>query len=452
MFMLFFFLVVQTIISTNHAFTIAPSKTQQYKRGITSKGNHDTNILQFPLPLQSTSTSTLSSYRLKTRLQSSSVVDNDNEQKLTFKNLKPRTGIAQTLLNLALSSPLWKLILVPQARKNIVKTAEANGIKWTESYQWLSKQLENENDLCTNLFISNNDDDNQYPEFYTKEFHAYENGNLCWDAAIEQELASRAVGARNFPEFGSNGEDAFRKKFENALLSLGAIVPQDGIILDLGCGTGISTRRLASLFPQAKKIIGMDLSPYFIIVGEVLLKLLPKGQDENGPWVTTIKYDERIDLCVGNALNTKLPNASVDVINLSLVIHEMPLSATCAAVEEAIRILKPNGQLYISEMDFDSPAYAAQRENALLFSLLRSTEPYLDEYADGFPDLLKFLVERFHSVKITAATGRHYALVATKKVDKNGETERGILEDQRFDNNGDYIVGDTHLKVWESKQ
>lgn len=36
----------------------------------------------------------------------------------------PRTGFAQTLLNVALNSPLWKRVLVPQARQNIVKTAE----------------------------------------------------------------------------------------------------------------------------------------------------------------------------------------------------------------------------------------------------------------------------------------------------------------------------------------
>ena len=132
--------------------------------------------------------------------------------------------------------------------------------------------------------------------------------------------------------------------------------------------------------------------------------------------------------------------------------HEMPLSATCAVCEEALRILKPNGQHFISEMDFDSPAYAKQRSNALLFSLLRSTEPYLDEYADSFPDLLKFLVKSFQKVKITAATGRHYAMIGTKGNGIINENESSGIEDSRFNSDGEYIVGDTHLKVWESKQ
>ncbi len=374
------------------------------------------------------------------------------DEQIQLKNVKPRTGLAQSLLNLALSSPLWKLVLVPQARQNIVKTAQANGINWTGSYEFLMNQEDGPwNDKSQNQKIQNDMNMGKYPDFYTKEFHAYENGNLCWDAAIEQELASRAVGARNFPEYGPDGEDAFRESFENALLSLGANVSEDGVIVDLGCGTGTSTRRLASLFPQASKIIGIDLSPYFIEVGKYLLKKCPKGQSEGGPWVTTIKNDERIKLVVGNADSTGLSDESVDVVNLSLVIHELPLSITCAICEEALRILKPNGQLFISEMDFDSPAYAEQRSNALLFSLLRSTEPYLDEYADGFPELLNFLVNKYENVKITAATGRHYALIATKSNGIN-EHKNGKLEDSRFDSNGDYIVSDTHLKVWESKQ
>jgi hypothetical protein len=92
----------------------------------------------------------------------------------------------------------------------------------------------------------------------------------------------------------------------------------------------------------------------------------------------------------------------------------------------------------------------------MLFSLLRSTEPYLDDYADGVGDVREFLVQQFQSVKITAATGRHYALVATKdgntSTDGAGKTPMGVFEDTRFDENGSYTVNDTHLKVWESKE
>lgn len=393
-------------------------------------------------PCQAFLISTPASSVTKSRLRQSSDSNSDAPvgTVVTPNRAKPREGLAQNLLNAALSSPFWKLILVPQARKNIVNTAESNGIQWEKSYAWLQSQK--------GPWQSNKKLNYVYPDYYTKEFHAYGEGNLCWDAAIEQELASRAVGARNFPSFGSDGEDAFRSSFESAILRLGGDVPENGIIVDLGCGTGTSTRRLADLFPKASKVIGMDLSPYFITVGQSLLDLAPEKETQ---WVTTIKPDPRIELRVGDATNTNFDDESVNAVNLSLIIHELPIPITLEVCKEALRVLKPGGNLFISEMDFDSPAYAAQRENALLFSLLRATEPYLDDYADGFEEIRRFLAENFEVVKITAATGRHYALVATKCSDSTSEIS-GEIQDSRFDDLGDYSVDDTHLKVWESKE
>ncbi len=371
---------------------------------------------------------------------------------------KPRTGIAQNLLNFALTSPLWKLVLVPQARSNIVKTAEANGIQWERALSWIKSQdgpWRTKSSASAEELISANTDASGVkvvvPKYYRQEFHAYDNGNLEWNAALEQEIASRAVGARNFPAYGADGEDAFRGAFDNAIRNLGGKtrLPQ-GVIVDMGCGTGTSTRRLAAAFPDAKEIVGMDLSPYMIEVGRKLLEFAPTGQSDGGDWVTTITPDERIELLVRDIANTNMDDESVDIVNLGLVIHELPIEATNEICREALRILKPGGQLWISEMDYDSPAFAEQRSNALLFSLIRSTEPYLDVYADGVEEVRDNLVKLYDSVKITAATGRHYALIATKG-DGDKTSATNSLEDSRFDAKGNYVVDDTHLKTWESK-
>lgn len=309
------------------------------------------------------------------------------------------------------------------------------------------------------------------PPYYQKPFHAYETGNLSWEAAFEVEIASAAVGARNFPEYGSKGEDAFRGAFESALIEAGASVPtkkvglgdgdDDAIrIIDFGCGTGMSTRRLAQNFPQADSIIGVDLSPYFVSIGKKLLELAPSSFHEGGPWVSTIKPDHRIEYVIGDAAkSTKLKElceakGKVDVVNLQFVLHELPPDAARDMIDEAFRLLKPEGQLWICEMDFEAPAYAAQRANPLLFSLIRSTEPYLDEYAESIPDLLAYVATKFQLVKVLPATGRHFALVAIKGSpdDEHASTTSGLqklMEDLRFDKDGNYRVEDTHLPTFK---
>ena len=143
---------------------------------------------------------------------------------------------------------------------------------------------------------------------------------------------------------------------------------EDVVIVDFGCGTGTSTRRLGKQYPQATKLIGIDLSPYFIDVGQTLLKLSPSAIDVSPKednhtnnnshgegWITTIAPDDRIQLYQGDMTCTDLPSNSVSVVNLSLVLHELPLYAAKEVILEAHRILQPGGQMWISEMDFEAP-------------------------------------------------------------------------------------------------
>mmetsp|Transcript_52594 Transcript_52594/g.117922 ORF Transcript_52594/g.117922 Transcript_52594/m.117922 type:complete len:384 (+) Transcript_52594:27-1178(+) len=348
-------------------------------------------------------------------------------------------GLGQQLLDMALDSPLYKLLLVPQARRTMVQTAEANGIGWVSALEYIRSQGPWDESLLQEVAGKGA----SFPSYYSKPFHAYESGNLNWEAAFEQELASRAVGARNFPAFGRDGEEAFRASFDNALESLGAFVPEGGLVVDMGCGTGLSSRRLASRFPTASRILGIDLSPYFIAVGRRLMKLQPSAED----WVSAVVADHRVELIVGDIESTRLPDESATNVNLCLVIHELPPDVTVRVCAEALRILKPGGQLWITEMDFSAPGYVQLRSNPLLFALIRSTEPYLDEYADSTQELFQHLAEldTVESVRVTAATGRHFALVVTK-----GSGGRQ-LDDRRWDQCGNYVVEDTHLQTWESK-
>ena len=457
-------LCLQCVISPNanggnvHAFTFVPSSLIQPPLSVSVS----VSVRQSQSQSQSQST-----FKVKATTNSETVTPPNKAQ--------PRSGIGQALLNIALKSPLWKNVMVPQARSTMVKTAEANGIPWSSCKEWIRTQS---GPWSSNGYDKNIEQNVKYPEYYLQSYHAYETGNLSWDAAWEQEIASRAVGARNFPKFGDRGEDAFRSSFEQTLLTkCGAVIPPNGtdngnkkVVVDFGCGTGISTRRLAEIFPSEDKkyqnteFIGIDLSPYFVSVGQWLLQNQPKaffdddGANGPGPWVNTIPSDPRIQLQVGdvtnlasNHNNVALPPESANVVNLSFVLHELPVDAIQSVIEQAYQTLIPGGQMWISEMDFDSPAYAAQRANPMLFSLLRATEPYLDEYADGMEEVRAFIAQKFDRVVIEAATGRHYALVATKGLEEKNTGEACVIEDRRFKPDGSYCVEDTHLLLWESK-
>jgi SAM-dependent methyltransferase len=281
---------------------------------------------------------------------------------LTFRDTgsrgayKPRNGLGQRLLNAALNGPLWKYVMVPQARATMISTARSNGIDWPAMYNWLLSQdgpwKGSSNGTTLNISTTH------VPEYYKRPFHAYEDGNLCWKAAMEQEIASAAVGARNFPKFGSQGEDAFRASFDRALIQAGATKPDmdDAIVVDLGCGTGRSTRQLAANWPTVKQFIGIDLSPFMIEVGRSLLTLSPTSHDEGGTWTTNVVSDKRIVLQVGDATSTEFEDASIDRVQIQFVLHELPAHASEQVIDEAYRILKNNGELWITEMDFEAPA------------------------------------------------------------------------------------------------
>mmetsp|Transcript_18988 Transcript_18988/g.38693 ORF Transcript_18988/g.38693 Transcript_18988/m.38693 type:complete len:112 (-) Transcript_18988:156-491(-) len=101
-------------------------------------------------------------------------------------------------------------------------------------------------------------------------------------------------------------------------------------------------------------------------------------------------------------------------------------------------------------MDFATAGFRNLRANPLLFSLIRSTEPYLDTYADyqtspeGPPHDLRNI--GFGRIRLAAATGRHFALLATKPADGvDARTEP--IDDRRAET----AKADTHLQTWEAK-
>ena len=319
-------------------------------------------------------------------------------------------------MNAVMKSPLYYPI-VGKARETMISTAESAGIDWREKYITLKDKLDAagiDDEQITS--IMNENEGVEFPEYYQQKFHGYKQGNLCFDSAIEQEIAGKAVGARNFPDEGANGEAVLRESYDREikrLLGTQLLDESQQLVVDFGSGTGTSTRRLASLFTNANEIRGIDLSPYMVGVGRFLMG---EGNIGPGEWVEDFTRDSRVSLTFGDIASTGLPTGSVDVVSICLVLHELPQEATESVLQEAYRILKDGGSLLIMEMDPEAPGYRKLRSNAMLFSVLRSTEPCLDEYFDLAPSIPSYLDSLgFGSVKISAATGRHMTIAASKR-------------------------------------
>jgi ubiquinone/menaquinone biosynthesis C-methylase UbiE len=245
--------------------------------------------------------------------------------------------------------PLAKLAKI-QARRMMISRAEKLGVPWRKTFS----QLQGID--WDRTFAGVNNPQLQYPDYYLTSFHAYDRGNLGWEAAWEVESAAYTVHSRIWGGERIEGDKQLRESYHNVLKTI-EIDPLT--ILDLGCGVGMSTFELYNSFPQAK-ITGVDLSPYFISVAKHNAR------------------DKPIDWVHAAAEETGLPEQSFDLVSACLMFHELPQSAAEAIISEANRLLRPGG--YLAIMDMNPRSQVFQTMPPYVMTLLKSTEPYLDEY------------------------------------------------------------------------
>jgi len=149
---------------------------------------------------------------------------------------------------------------------------------------------------------------------------------------------------------------------------------------------------MQEIYPHAN-ITGLDLSPYFLAVANY------RAQQRQA----------KINWLHAQAESTGLPDASFDLVSIFLMCHELPQSATRQILAEIRRVLRPGGYLAIMDMNPKSEVY--QKMPAYILTLLKSTEPYLDEYFAL--DIEQAIVEAgFQTPTITNNTHRHRTAIA----------------------------------------
>ena len=154
-----------------------------------------------------------------------------------------------------------------KARENMVTRAKTMGISWRD----IVGQLEEEQDQIQEEYtLIDQSSVILVPEYYKKPFHAYKEGNLCWQAAYETEAAAYTVHAPIFTEtrneLESDGDEKLRRSFLQTAAELLDLkyndykpseenfgnaqdMTKDKLILDIGCSTGLSSIALAKVFP-----------------------------------------------------------------------------------------------------------------------------------------------------------------------------------------------------------
>ena len=144
-------------------------------------------------------------------------------------------------------------------------------------------------------------------------------------------LAEREADAATFFGRVADGWDVLRDQlFGRRFLptAIGAMLPRDQVVVDLGCGTG---ELLTHLAPSVSRAIGVDREPGMLAVARRRLARHP-----------------HVEIVEGALEAVPVADASADLALLVLVLHHLPEPG--AALAEARRILKPSGKLVVVDM------------------------------------------------------------------------------------------------------
>lgn len=290
-------------------------------------------------------------------------------------------GIVSDLVNALIAfKPLFKLLKIG-ARKVIMDSAEKKGVLWRMNAASLKEMSSN---VLQDWYEDVEVKDTVYPEYYTQEFHAYDEGNLNWMAACECESATMAMALRVYPNDELTAIEAQDKLRASILGPITAYLGrQPNKVLDIGCSVGVSTFYLAKQYPEATVIDGIDLCPHFLAVAKHKQKLTldvaqgdVRGLDGTGYALEDVRQlaessVSRIRWIHGNAEATCLPDNEYDIVPATFVFHELPSLASSTIIEEMYRITAPGGVVAIT--DNDPRSAVIKNLPPAIFAMMKST-------------------------------------------------------------------------------
>jgi ubiquinone/menaquinone biosynthesis C-methylase UbiE len=305
-----------------------------------------------------------------------------------------------------LGIPIFHDILFGVYRKQIVEKSEKMGLPWKE---FMSEQWDSINNLRA-LADLKEDPNLVIPDYYYAPIHAYKDGNLCWDSAMEEDLWSKLMIA---PLYDNALDGDVQMRQEWLKITGKAIKPNPKFATDLGCGTGLSMYMLDSKFPSLEYVQGVDMSTFKLAVCEDKKSMMPEAKGS--------KYEIRHEA----AEKTIIPSGTQDLASLCLVAHESPRWVSKAIFDEAYRILKPGGSFTM--LDLDKENLEVLLENPFVAAIYKRTEPYMQEFLNLDP--MKDLAEAgFVVTSVGQASRSHRVYVAQKPENADSLPEAKLAE------------------------
>ena len=263
------------------------------------------------------------------------------------------------------NNPKWETLrfsIKENARTWFINRATNKGIPWNELYQESvadHESIATLKEIFENKYL-------EYPDYYLRPFHGYDDGNMNWKAAHEAEAATLSIGAGYWDNIDPyTAQEWLRgnvsKNIQNYIDETYVKNPKQ--VLDVGCSIGISTEFLYKDFDTIESMNGIDLSPYFIGVAKHRAN----------------KNKLNIDYIHGLAENTPYVENQFDLITCNFMFHELPEKAANAILSELYRILSYEGVLAIVDMD---PSYLDKqlKNNPFRKWAFESTEPHIYNY------------------------------------------------------------------------
>lgn len=265
-------------------------------------------------------------------------------------------------LDFLLGFPLVHDLLFGIYRKQIVEKSQKMGLDWTGFLEELNESLPDLKSIAQRLQNQNL----KIPDYYYAPIHAYKEGNLCWESAMEEDLWSKLMIAPLYNN-ALDGDVQMRQQWltiTNRVVGRKLTPPR--FATDLGCGTGLSMYMLDSKWPSIQEVHGIDMSIYKLAVCEEKKGLMPESKSQ------------KFILHHGPAESTPVESNTQDIVSLCLVAHESPKEVTENFFAEAYRLLKPGG--IFTMLDLDKDNLEILLENPFVAAIYKRTEPYMAEF------------------------------------------------------------------------